>query len=683
MVSGTTPPTIQKVDSHKSDSTPTASSNSEQERDNNDNDDFSSDPEEEEEEDDERSSSEEDDESDEFSDDHSDRSSYASSDSVTEKQQQVDSSEQQHQDQNHIRTTTSQPRSSVTAMTTLENNFYSFNSEKSQLHSRRRKTRSSNDHDHPSQPRAAAASDDDDAAHKKRKRKPGRSWRKSDGWNRIDRLAMVLDRNFPLVPLYRFCQVLFYLCFLFWCLVLLHHVWPSTSHKRSRPWDSTVPDHTLNAVLEGSPKEQLPPELVREKRSVYGFFKDVSEGLLDMAAPNKGGSVLDSALRRRKNREVDAPGCVREEWQSYHFPTCNDVHEIDTRDIFDHSHPNTAFGGQRPHRHSVNDTFPPLQHNFVNLMALHQHWTTPENGASGTHEATHFWDPAPRLGYLGSGYWKNVWAVNPRIVDEVVVFKAMKRQHDLDRRNLDRHRRDALVMERLTSSPHVVDIHGHCGSSVLSEYIPTTLSSIVETDMFHRKKQPSKLKQPGLPQLTRDTPQGRLALSLQVAYGLYELHNGMGSSPIVHADVTAEQFLVTSDGTIKINDFNRCRFMAHKESNASELCEFIIPSAPGRARSPEEYSVEKLTHQIDVYSLANVLFLILTGEDPWQGLTMGETKLTVRKGGMPEIPAEFRQANSTDASLTQLIERAYEFNPKTRITSKALLQELQTLANEV
>ena len=31
-------------------------------------------------------------------------------------------------------------------------------------------------------------------------------------------------------------------------------------------------------------------------------------------------------------------------------------------------------------------------------------------------------------------------------------------------------RRDALATERLTSSPHVVDIYGYCSTSVLNEY---------------------------------------------------------------------------------------------------------------------------------------------------------------------------------------------------------------------
>jgi hypothetical protein len=43
-------------------------------------------------------------------------------------------------------------------------------------------------------------------------------------------------------------------------------------------------------------------------------------------------------------------------------------------------------------------------------------------------------------------------------------------QHDYIERNYDRHRRDALSMERLTSSPMVLDIYSFCGNSGVFEF---------------------------------------------------------------------------------------------------------------------------------------------------------------------------------------------------------------------
>ena len=49
------------------------------------------------------------------------------------------------------------------------------------------------------------------------------------------------------------------------------------------------------------------------------------------------------------------------------------------------------------------------------------------------------------------------------------VLKVMKSEHQFDNHNFERHRRDALVMERLSSSHHLVSIYGYCANSVLTQ----------------------------------------------------------------------------------------------------------------------------------------------------------------------------------------------------------------------
>jgi serine/threonine protein kinase len=128
-----------------------------------------------------------------------------------------------------------------------------------------------------------------------------------------------------------------------------------------------------------------------------------------------------------------------------------------------------------------------------------------------------------------------------------LVIKMMKGEHDVDARNMDRHRRDALSMERLTASPNIVSIYGHCGNTVLTEYLPRGLDTIVYNN--GDKKQTETVA-------TRQTPLGRLRLALGVARGVAAIHDLHGG-PIIHADIQAKQFLVDSHGVVKLNDFNR------------------------------------------------------------------------------------------------------------------------------
>ncbi|GKY96180.1 hypothetical protein MPSEU_000577800 [Mayamaea pseudoterrestris] len=329
--------------------------------------------------------------------------------------------------------------------------------------------------------------------------------------------------------------------------------------------------------------------------------------------------------QKRRNAEALQLGCVRPDWQTRSYTTL-DIHEIDLTSIL--------FG-----KHLVHSS------------------------------------PSPEPGYLSAGLWRSVWVVYPRDAKTPTVLKMMKPEHPVDDRNMDRHRRDAIVMERLTSNHFVASIYAHVGYSVLTEYVRTTLDTV----LFH-----SHMQEEGsisyAATATRETPMGRLKLALGVANGIRALHS-VTDGPIVHADVQAKQFLVTPEGIVKVNDFNRCRFMAHhNESHAS--CSFKIPSAPGKHRAPEEYSYTQLDQQLDIYSMAHVLYGILSGDDPWRGWSSSEVKRVVMDGYKPVVPEQFRVSNTTDERLHQLMLRTYTLNPTERITAAELVHEIEALLQQ-
>lgn len=325
---------------------------------------------------------------------------------------------------------------------------------------------------------------------------------------------------------------------------------------------------------------------------------------------------------KKPNVERLQEGCMRPKWQEFSFPTCNDLHDIDLRNTYQ----------ERLRRHRSVDT------------------------------------NAEPIGYMAEGMWRTVWAVEPRqgIDQEPLVLKMMKSEHEVDKRNLERHRRDALVMERLTSSPFVVDIFGYCGNSVLTEYIATSLQDIISDKWNRTLSYPSRL-----------TSKGRIELALGTAEGVKALHE-IDGGPIVHADLQAQQFLVTPAGRVKINDFNRCRFVA-QNNVTGKPCSFRIPTAPGRARAPEEYDFQELSEKIDIFSLANVFHYILSGEDPWADWSTIEVKTTVMQGIKPFATEEFREKGTTDEKLQNITLRAYELDPGKRIDAASLVRDLKKL----
>jgi serine/threonine protein kinase len=378
----------------------------------------------------------------------------------------------------------------------------------------------------------------------------------------------------------------------------------------------------------GHSKEHLDRIRNKNKSSALGgqFLEAASDGFWNAVTGKKRGA------------EEFSPGCVPAIWHTQSFPNCNDVHEIDLRFML----PTSGRSGRR------------RSHGYVN----------------GGNETSYIERPK----YISSGMWRDVWSVTPRWIPSVpnkerAVLKMIKPEHDVNSRNLDRHRRDAMVMERLTSSPNVVSIYGHCANTVLTEMGAQTLESV----LFSGSRSGSGTHHA----VSRSTPLGRLRLARDAAKGLAALH-GVDGGPVIHADITPKQFLVDFEGTIKLNDFNRCRLLPHKNVT-NEKCRIRIPSAPGLDRSPEEYQRQEVDEKLDVYSLGNVFYSILTGTKPWRDEGSNTVKKWVRDGKKPLIDEAFRKEGTSDGALAVLINLAYELDPAARISATALVHELDLL----
>jgi serine/threonine protein kinase len=121
-------------------------------------------------------------------------------------------------------------------------------------------------------------------------------------------------------------------------------------------------------------------------------------------------------------------------------------------------------------------------------------------------------------------------------------------------------RMDAIVSERLSSSPRIVDIYGFCGLSMMSEYL--SMGDLMKyATPGGGRSHPVKLND------TEDVdPKNsfsateKLTLSLQMAGAIALLHSYKGGL-IVHDDIQLSQFLISKEGYLKLNDFNRAEIM--------------------------------------------------------------------------------------------------------------------------
>ena len=268
---------------------------------------------------------------------------------------------------------------------------------------------------------------------------------------------------------------------------------------------------------------------------------------------------------------------------------------------------------------------------------------------------------------LANGYWRDVWKLQGVRSDETTVLKTMRFAHEVTPRNLDRHRRDAVAMEQLTSSPWVMGVYGFCGNSGIFEFAD---GGSLEDSIFEDEKSEKEW-----------SPAEKLVVAYQVAAGLAAVHNfpKEGVAAIAHTDITSSQYVyVASAGFYKLNDFNRCRFITW-DAEKNEACSFEVGNNPGTFRSPEEYAYEGETEKIDVYSMGNIFYGIMTGLYPFEEEKKSKKAASLVKGGH-RPPISYKILNSTDPfdqALLNATRRCWEQNPKVRPSSREIQKYLE------
>jgi hypothetical protein len=253
--------------------------------------------------------------------------------------------------------------------------------------------------------------------------------------------------------------------------------------------------------------EPLDPNLIKLYRSRNAVLEYVSSRDIDAQKALKNSKDYWHGAQDPMSEEEECE--AQYDWQLHSFPTCNLLHEIDM----------TYMSNQKG-------------------------------------------DERNRL--IAHGYWRDVWL--PSAFGKMVL-KTIRWAHDFTERNFDRHRRDAVAMERLSSSPNVMDIYGYCGNSGMFEFAD---GGDIEDSLWNDK---------GL----KWSSQENLMVAYQVVSGLADVHEygAHDIAAIAHADITTSQFVyVREEQTFKLNDFNRCRFMAWNPKTKKQ-CGFYVGNNPG------------------------------------------------------------------------------------------------------
>ena len=313
--------------------------------------------------------------------------------------------------------------------------------------------------------------------------------------------------------------------------------------------------------------------------------------------------------------------CRRVEWERYYHPNCNSIHE-----------------------------------------------TSPSE-STGTNTT-----------YISHGYFRDVISLTDQMGEDIVMKILRMKKHDVDYELMESIRVDALVMERLTASPRITEIYGHCGVSVYTESLPGEIEqNAVPGDTRGHMKQREVDKHFG-PQ-NDWSPELKLSLALLFAEAIADLHGYFGGV-IVHGDIQLVQFLIDSQGNMKLNDYNRAVVMLYDEERG-EYCKYVNGGAYGNLRSPEEWWKRPLNEQIDVFSFGNAVYELLTGLEPFYDVNDDEVvHRKMKRGETAYIDDRYRTRSFAESKLVQLIEKCFVFDPEERITIFEAVRFLQEAINE-
>ncbi|MBV1861499.1 MAG: serine/threonine protein kinase [Nannocystaceae bacterium] len=154
--------------------------------------------------------------------------------------------------------------------------------------------------------------------------------------------------------------------------------------------------------------------------------------------------------------------------------------------------------------------------------------------------------------------------------------------------------REVAVLRSLTN-PHVVRLHG---SSVGSDHFYVLMDYLEGLPLgeFHDFDEPMQAGE-------------ALKIVLQVAMGLAEAH----AQGVVHRDLKPENIWVTPDGTVKVLDFGLARAWGVPWAFGTNATAARTVVGTPHYCQPEQLLTDQLTPASDIYSLATILYEMLSG----------------------------------------------------------------------
>ena len=244
------------------------------------------------------------------------------------------------------------------------------------------------------------------------------------------------------------------------------------------------------------------------------------------------------------------------------------------------------------------------------------------------------------LGRLGEGGMAMVYRAEDETLRRTVALKLLTITDD-DEERRPRFLREARAAASV-SHPNVAVVH-QVGEAEGRVYIAMEL---VEGETLRARLLRGRL-----------APADVKDVAGQIARGLAAAHD----KGIVHRDLKPENVMITQAGTVKLLDFGLAK--GTDESGSITL----VTSDPQRIMgtpgymSPEQAMGEPLDVRSDVFSFGIVLYEMLSGARPFEGVSAGAVLVSIARNPVPELLEKATDLDdATRAVLLRCLERRLE-----------------------
>jgi Protein kinase domain len=288
------------------------------------------------------------------------------------------------------------------------------------------------------------------------------------------------------------------------------------------------------------------------------------------------------------------------------------------------------------------------------------------------------------ISYISHGVYRDAWRLQRQTLaleeDEFVLKRYRFGRRTVGVQDLHHARQEAAMLEQLSSSPHILDIYGACGTSTMSEAMAADIHRdiITGTGIISQEELD---REPELRPRNNLTISEKLQIALYMAQALADLHDHPGGI-IIHGDTHIEQFLIAKDGSLKLNDFNNAYTPEYHEKKQG-IC-LASSSYGGVYRSPQELDGDYQDMSVDTYAFGSNLYTILTGlwpfyDEDYHDIPEETTQEEIIAGKRAFVDERYERRSYIEASLVEIMRDCWAQDIRKRPPMSSVVSRLQKI----